>query len=160
MDIISFLSGMAWMSVFVSLLLAFFLLTVKTKNKLANRLFATYLLLFAIDNSGIFISEDFIKEHLNLEFFRWTTCSLIFPVFYLYIVSVCFADFRLKTKHLLHAIPFIVENLVFIFRLYFLNDVEKMQFYDHHNQMPEFYSLQFIVEQFKLYCIALQYFWF
>lgn len=135
---------MSWMSVFVSLLLAFFLLTVKTKNKLANRLFASYLILFAIDNSGLFISEGFIKEHLNLEFFRWTTCILILPVFYLYVLSVCFTDFRLKTKHLLHTIPFIIVNTVFIFRLYFLNDVEKIQFYDHHNKMPEFYYMLFM----------------
>jgi AraC-like DNA-binding protein len=141
MDIISVLIGMSWMSSFVGLLLAFFLLTVKTNNKVANRLFATYLLLFAIDNSGLFISEEFLKEHLNLEFFRWTTSSLILPVFYLYIVSVCFADFRLKPKYLLHTIPFIVENVIFTFRLYFVNDVEKMKFYDHHNKMPEFYSM-------------------
>ncbi|MFH6996968.1 helix-turn-helix domain-containing protein [Flavobacterium sp. FlaQc-57] len=140
MDIISILIGMSWMSAFVALLLAFFLLTVKTNNKVANRLFAAYLLLFAIDNSGLFISESFIKEHLNLEFFRWTTSALILPVFYLYIVSVCFADFRLKPKYLLHAIPFIVQNLVFA-RLYFVIDAEKMDFYNHHNQMPEFYSL-------------------
>lgn len=140
MDIISFLIGISWMSAFVALLLAFFLLTVKTNNKVANRLFAVYLLLFAIDNSGLFINESFIRDHLNVEFFRWTTSSLILPVFYLYILSVCFADFRFKPKYLLHAIPFIVENLVFA-KLYFVSDAEKMKFYDHHNQMPEFYSL-------------------
>lgn len=141
MDIVSFLIGMSWMSAFVALLLAFFLLTVETNNKISNRLFAAYLLLFAIDNSGLFINENFIKEHLNLEFFRWTTSSLILPVFYLYIVSVCFTDFRLSPKYLLHLAPFIAENLIFAFRLYFVDDVEKMKFYDHHNQMPEFYSL-------------------
>jgi AraC-like DNA-binding protein len=155
MDVISFLIGMSWMSVFVSLLLAFFLFTVKTKNKVANRLFATYLLFFAIDNSGIFISEDFIKDHLNLEFFRWTICILILPVFYLYVLSVCFADFRFKTKHLLHALPFVIVNTVFIFRLYFLNDVEKMHFYDHHNQMPEFYYMLFLgAMQIVMYSIG------
>src|ERR1700749_4207196 len=102
MDIESFLSVMSSMSVFVSLLLAFFLLSVKTQNKVANRLFASYLIVFAIDNIGIFINEDFIKNHLNLEFFRWSFASLIIPIFYLYILSVCFTDFRLTVKHLLH----------------------------------------------------------
>lgn len=155
MNVISVLIGMSWMSAFVGLLLAFFLLTVKTNNKVANRLFAVYLLLFAIDNSGLFINEEFFREHLDLEFFRWTTNFLILPVFYLYIVSVCFADFRFKPKHLLHAIPFIAENLVFAFRLYSLNDVEKLQFYNHHNQMPEFYSLLFMgVVQLVFYSFA------
>jgi AraC-like DNA-binding protein len=155
MDIDSFLSIMGRMSVFVSLLLAFFLLTVKTQNKLANRLFAAYLLFFVIDNIGIFITEDFVKNNLNLEFFRWTTCALTIPVFYLYILSVCFADFRLKTRHLIHAIPFIVTNTVFIFRVYFLNDADKLQFYNHRSQMPEFYGFQLMLGfQIILYSIG------
>ncbi|CAD0009465.1 helix-turn-helix domain-containing protein [Flavobacterium salmonis] len=141
MDIISFLTGMAKISVFVSLLLAFFLLTVKTKNKLANRLFAFYLIFFAIDNSGIFIDEEFIKSHFNLEFFRWSVCTLILPAFYLYVLSVCFADFRLKAKHLLHLIPFIITNIVFVLRLYLLNTIEKQLFYDQRDQSPEMYIL-------------------
>ncbi|MWB94762.1 helix-turn-helix domain-containing protein [Flavobacterium sp. GA093] len=142
MNIDSFLNILSGMSVFVSLLMAFFLLTVKTENKLANRLFASYLVVFAIDIIGIFIGESFIKSHLNLEFFRWTICALIIPLFYLYIVSVCFTDFRLKTKHLLHAVPFVVINVVFAFRLYFLNDAQKMQFYNHRSQYPELYDFQ------------------
>lgn len=155
MDIDSFLSVMGRMSVFVSLLLAFFLFTVKTQNKLANRLFASYLLFFVVDDIGIFISEAFIKDYLNLEFFRWTTCALTLPVFYLYIISVCFADFRLRTKHLLHAIPFVFINAVFISRIYFLNDVDKMQFYEQRSQMPEFYFLQLMLAlQIILYSIG------
>lgn len=145
MDIDSVLSVMSWISVFVSLLLAFFLLTVKTQNKLANRLFALYLLLFAIDNVGIFISEDFIRSYFNLEFFRWSTCALTFPVFYLYIVSVCFTNFRLQTKHLIHAIPFVLINVFFAFRLYFLSNAEKIEFYDHRSQLIELYGLQVIL---------------
>ncbi|MEO8253047.1 MAG: helix-turn-helix transcriptional regulator [Flavobacterium sp.] len=157
MDIDSFLSVMGWMSVFVSLLLAFFLLTVKTQNKLSNVLFALYLLFFVVDNSGIFISESFVREHLilNLEFFRWTVCALILPSFYLYIVSVCFTDFRLKIKHLIHVFPFMATNVVFAFRLYFLNNLEKTQFYEHRNQLPELYYFQVMLGmQIVLYSIG------
>lgn len=146
MDIISFLTSMAKMSVFVSLLLAFFLVTVQTKNKLANRLFACYLLFFAIDNSGIFIDEGFIKSHFNLEFFRWTICALILPAFYLYIVSVCFADFRLKTKHLIHLIPFVILNVIYIARLYFLSEADKNLFYSHRDQSFEMSCLFFTLD--------------
>ncbi|KQX15683.1 AraC family transcriptional regulator [Flavobacterium sp. Root420] len=155
MDIISFLTGMARISVFVSLLLAFFLLTVKTKNKLANSLFAFYLIFFAIDNSGIFIDDGFIIAHFNLEFFRWSICVLILPAFYLYVLSVCFTDFRLKTKHLFHVIPFIITNTVFILRLYFLNDVEKKMFYNHRDQSFEMYFLFLVLGiQTVLYSIG------
>ncbi|SHL16555.1 helix-turn-helix domain-containing protein [Flavobacterium chilense] len=155
MNIISFLTGMAVISVFVSLLLAFFLLTVQTKNKLANGLFALYLIFFAIDNSGIFIDDNFIRNHFNLEFFRWTICALILPAFYLYVLSVCFADFRLKFKHLLHIIPFIITNAFFLSRLYLLNDVEKTLFYAHRDQSPEMSFLFFVLGlQTVLYSIG------
>ncbi|WPO77415.1 helix-turn-helix transcriptional regulator [Flavobacterium sp. KACC 22761] len=145
MNRISFLTAMAGISVFVSLLLAFFLLTVQTKNKLANRLFACYLIFFALDNSGIFIDDNFIINHFNLEFFRWTICALILPAFYLYVLSVCFADFRLRSKHLLHLIPFIVTNAVFLFRLYLLSDAEKKLFYAHRDQSPEMFYMFFVL---------------
>ncbi|KAF2334911.1 helix-turn-helix domain-containing protein [Flavobacterium daemonense] len=155
MDIASLLSILSGMSVFVSFLLAFFLFTVKTENKLANRLFACYLLFFAIDNIGIFINEDFIKSHFNFEFFRWSICALIIPTFYLYIISVCFAGFRLKAKHLLHALPFLITNAVFLSRLYFLNNSEKMTFYEHRAQMPELYGFQLMLSvQIVVYSVA------
>lgn len=156
MDITSFLTGMARISVFVSLLLAFFLFTVKTKNKVANRLFAFYLIFFSIDNGGIFIDDNFILAHLNLEFFRWTVCVLILPAFYLYVLSVCFADFSLKQKHLLHAIPFIIINIVFVLSLYFLNDVDKKIFYDHRDQSFQMYLLFIVLGiQTVLYSIGI-----
>ncbi|WP_035648626.1 AraC family transcriptional regulator [Flavobacterium sp. ASV13] len=155
MNIASLLSVLSGMSVFVSFLLAFFLFTVKTENKLANRLFACYLIFFAIDNIGIFINEDFIRRHFNFEFFRWSTCALIIPTFYLYILSVCFTDFRLKPKHLLHAIPFLITNAVYLLRLYFLNDAEKIQFYEHRSQLPELYGFQLMLGvQIVVYSIA------
>ncbi|WP_426485764.1 helix-turn-helix domain-containing protein [Flavobacterium sp. 2] len=155
MDIGSLLSVLSGMSVFVSFLLAFFLFTVKTENKLANRLFACYLIFFAIDNIGIFINEDFIRRHFNFEFFRWSTCALIIPTFYLYILSVCFTDFRLRSKHLLHAIPFLITNAVYLLRLYFLNDAEKIQFYEHRSQLPELYGFQLMLGvQIVVYSIA------
>ncbi|WP_239452965.1 helix-turn-helix domain-containing protein [Flavobacterium tistrianum] len=112
---------------------------------MANRLFASYLIFFAIDNSGIFIDENFIIHHFNFEFFRWTICTLVLPAFYLYVVSVCFADFRLRSKHLLHLVPFVLTNVVFLFRLYLLNEAQKRLFYDHRDQSPEMFYLFLIL---------------
>jgi hypothetical protein len=80
MDRIAFLSIIAAIGVSFSLLLAFFLLSVKTGNKQSNRLFATFLILTAVDLSGFFI-YDFIINSLDLEVFRWITCLLIMPLF-------------------------------------------------------------------------------
>lgn len=154
MDKLSFLNGIAWISVFVSLLLAFFLLTVKTENKLANRLFAFFFILTAIDLSGFFVYE-FIEGQLNLEVFRWTTCLLGMPLFYLFVLAVCYSDFQLKWKHFLHAIPFLFVNFIFIPRFYAVGEAEKIQFFKVHNQMPEMLFFHITVEvQYLFYIVS------
>jgi AraC-like DNA-binding protein len=155
MDKLSFLNGIAMMAVFVSLFLAFFLLTVKTKNKLANRLFAWFLILTAFDLSGFFI-YDYIYNYQNFEIFRWTACLLIMPLFYLYVLAACYTDFRLKQKHLLHTIPFLIINLILVPRFYLTSGTEKKYFFEHHNQMFEMYFFQVLIEvQYLFYIISI-----
>ncbi|MCV9926124.1 AraC family transcriptional regulator [Flavobacterium sp. LS1R49] len=151
MDKFDFLNLIATIAVFVSLLFAFFLLTVKTKNKLANRLFAIFLLLNALDTSG-FLNYSFI----NLDYFRLSFYLLSMPIFYLYVISLCYNDFQLKPKHLLHTIPFVVFNLVLTPRLYLANDADKKYFFEHLQQMPEIYFSHIIGElQYAFYIIAI-----
>lgn len=153
MDKLSFLNSIAVIAVFVSILLAFFLFTVKTENKLANRLFAFFFILTAVDLSGFFVYE-FIEGQLNLEVFRWTTCLLGMPLYYLFVLAVCYSDFRLKWKHLLHAIPFLAVNLIFVPRFYLTGDIEKIQFFKLHDQMPEMLIFRFVVEFQYVYYIV------
>ena len=49
MDKINLLISVTTVSLFISLFLAFFLVTVKTKNKISNVLFAVFLLIIAVD---------------------------------------------------------------------------------------------------------------
>lgn len=152
MDRISFLNIIASIAFFVSLLLSFFLLTVKTKNKLSNRLFAGYLILSAISISGFFIYEFIINNFLILEIFRWTSSLFIIPVFYLYVLAVSYSDFRLKPKHLLHAIPFVLLNLVLVPKLFLANSNGKKYFFEHIRYMPELYYTHILfVLQFVFY---------
>ncbi len=95
MDKYSLLNTTACIGIFVVLFLALFLLTVKTKHKLGNWLFAFFLIANAIDASKYLIHH--IPENLiNLEAFRWSIVYLVPASFYLYAMSVCFYDFRLK----------------------------------------------------------------
>ncbi|SFC81202.1 helix-turn-helix domain-containing protein [Flavobacterium phragmitis] len=152
MDKLDLLQGIARISVFVSLLLAFFLLTVKTENKLANRLFAFFFIFSAIDLSGFFMYL-YTEDHRNLEIFRSTFCLLAMPIFYLYVLAVCYSDFKLKWKHLWHALPFVVVNLIFIPRIYIrINDGN---FIGVLNQMSEIYFIQVLIEfQYAFYIIS------
>jgi AraC-like DNA-binding protein len=154
MDKLDLLQGIGRISVFVSLLLAFFLLTVKTENKLANRLFAWFFIFSAIDLSGFFIDAG-TRNELNLEIFRSTACLLGMPLFYLFVLAVCYSDFRLKWKHLVHLLPFLVVNLVFIPRIYLSTNIDKDTFVAGLNQMPEIYLIQILIEfQYVFYIVS------
>jgi len=134
MDKFSFLNTIALLTVFVILLFAFFLLTVQTKNKLKNRLFATLLLLSAFDLSSFF-SENYFDTNLSFEVFRMTASLLIMPVFYLYVKSVCYSDLRLRQEDLALIIPFVFANLILIPRFYFANAIESLYVLQYFKQM-------------------------
>jgi AraC-like DNA-binding protein len=154
MDRIILLQGIARISVFVSLLMAFFLLTVKTENKLANRLFAFFFIFSAIDLSGFFVT-DYIQDYLDLMIFRWTICLLAMPLFYLYVLSVCYSDFRLKWKHLVHLLPILLVNLVFIPRLYLASNADMKLLSGDLEHMPEIYLIQILIEfQYVFYIVS------
>jgi AraC-like DNA-binding protein len=154
MDKYSFLGITTFIGIFVMLFLALFLLTVKTKHKLGNCLFAFFLIANAIDACKYLIHH--IPENLiNLESFRWSIVYLAPASFYLYVMSICFSNFRLKTKHLLHAIPFIAYNLNLISGIYFETTAMKLHFIKNMNQMPITHFFQILFELlFQVYFIA------
>jgi AraC-like DNA-binding protein len=155
MDKLAFLGIIALIGIFVSLLLATFLLTVNTSNKQPNRLFAVFLILTAVDLSGFFI-YDYISDQPDFEVFRYTSCLLIMPLFYLYALSVCYSDFRLRPKHLLHVLPFVIVNLVLMPRFYLGNAIEKEHFFfEIQSIMPEIYFFKILVEaQYVFYIVG------
>ncbi|MWB94761.1 helix-turn-helix domain-containing protein [Flavobacterium sp. GA093] len=154
MDKLHFLDGIARIAVFVCLLLAVFVFTVRTENKLANRLFGCFIVFSAIDFSGLLVFE-FPKELAALEIIRSTICLLEMPLIYLYVLAVCYSDFRLKWKHLIYTLPFIVMNLVFMPRFYLQSGIEKELFIANYSQMPEVYFFQVLIEvQYWFYIIS------
>jgi AraC-like DNA-binding protein len=155
MDKFSFLNTIALITVFVILLFAFFLLTVPTKSKLKNRFFAGLLLLSAFDLSSFF-SENYFDTNLSFEVFRMTTSLLIMPVFYMYVKSVCYSDFKLKQKNLILLLPFVIANLVLIPRFYFANAIESVSVFEHFKQMLEIRFFYILVEiQYVFYIVLI-----
>lgn len=154
MNKFTFLEITAFIGIFVILFLALFLLTVKTKHKLGNQLFAFFLIANAIDASKYLI-HHIPENFINLEVFRWSIVYLVPASFYLYAMLVCYSNFRLKTKHLLHAIPFIAYNLNLISGIYFEPIAMKLDFIKNMNQMPITHFFQFLFELlFQVYFIA------
>jgi AraC-like DNA-binding protein len=95
-------------TVFLMVLLSIFLITVKSSRKLSNYLFATFLLVTAIDFTGLFILE--IPSN-TLNSLKIASVLLQMPLYYLYVKSVCYFNFKLEKKHLLHALLFLIAFL-------------------------------------------------
>lgn len=154
MDRVNIVQIAAIVSVFVSVLLAVFLFSVKTRNRLSNALFAWFLLWSALDISGWFIFPLF-RNYLDLEMLRGQTSWFIMPSFYLYILSVCYSDFRLKAKHLWHATWFIAGNLLVTPRFYLANVAGKTLYFENFRMMPESIIQRVFTDiQFAFYIIA------
>ena len=153
MDKPAFLNNISSITIFIMLLFAFFLLTVNAKNKLSNRLFASFLLLTVFDLSSFFTTKYF-EANLNFEIFRMTISLLIMPIFYLYVKAVCHSDFRLKPKYLLLIIPFLITNLLFTPRFYLATTLETNYIFEHFKQMLEIRFFYILAElQYVLYII-------
>ncbi|NIF06655.1 AraC family transcriptional regulator [Chryseobacterium sp. Tr-659] len=154
MDQYSFLNIIAFIGIFVVLFLALFLFTVKTKHRLGNRLFGFFLIANAVDTSKYLI-HDVPEMYMNLEAFRWSVALLVPALFFLYVQSICFSDFKLKTKHLWHLAPFLSFNLVLVPGFYLATTPVKQYFLEHMNRMPEIHYFEILFESlFQVYFIA------
>ncbi|MFS4473643.1 helix-turn-helix domain-containing protein [Chryseobacterium sp. T20] len=136
MDKSNLLIIIASVSIFISILLAIFLVTVKTKHKVSNVLFAVFLILNAIDICDP-LFYMVVDGPSNLGMFKNMFVFLQIPVFYLYVLSVCYSDFKLKPQHLLHAIPFIITNLALVPRFYGVDTASKIFFIENRQNMME-----------------------
>ncbi|MDH2207068.1 MULTISPECIES: helix-turn-helix domain-containing protein [Empedobacter] len=154
MDNFTFKEIAAFIGIFLVLVLALFLVTVKTKHKFSNCLLAFFLFTTAADGLK-FLMRDFPVNYMNLEAFRWSF-NYIFPAsFYFYVLSVCYTKFRLKPKHLWHCIPFVAFNLYMAYGIYFQDRAGKISFINELSESPmmRFFYILFEV-LFQVYFIA------
>jgi hypothetical protein len=123
--------------VFVSLLLAVFLFTVKTKNKIGNIALAAFLLINAIDTSSFFY-HNYINVHPTLEMLRIEVGSFFpKPLLFIFVLSVLYSDFKLKAKHLIHALPFLISTLVLLPGFYLAGNVAQITLFENHKHSFE-----------------------
>lgn len=95
---------------FLFLLLSIFLITARSKRKLPDYLFAAYLLVTLIDFSGFFLSPNDTKIFQGAKI---ASVLLQMPIYYLYVHSACYYNFRLQKKQLLHGLPFLISICFF-----------------------------------------------
>jgi AraC-like DNA-binding protein len=83
----------------------------KKGKQLSNRLLAVFMIANALLISQFLLTRfQYISQHKYILLFVSGDASylLLMPLLYLYVRSLCYQDFRLKTVHLLHATPFIL----------------------------------------------------
>ena len=125
------------LAVFISCLLAFFLLTVPTSNRLSNRLLGAFILLNALDISSWFLNR-YLVAYPGLLLFKSTTGLLINPLYYLYALAVCYSDFRLQPRHLWHLLPFGLLTLTLLPRFYLAAAAAKYALLENYPAQPEY----------------------
>jgi AraC-like DNA-binding protein len=125
LDIIQIFSLLA---LFVSLLLAAFLLTMRSENYLSNLLLAGFLIVRAIDSDSIFLGGYIYPNYPAMGLFLSSLVFFEMPLLYLYLISVIFSGFKLKWKHLGHGLPFLINFMVFIPRFYAVGKEEQLAY--------------------------------
>ncbi|MFV8346489.1 helix-turn-helix domain-containing protein [Flavobacterium sp. ZB4P13] len=154
MDKINLLIIVTVISLFISFFLAFFLVTVKTKHKTSNALFALFLIITAIDVSEPLFNL-MVDGPSNLGMLRSSFAFLQIPVFYLYVVSVCYSDFKLKPKYIIHLLPFLIANAILLPRFYTVDVASKINFIINRQSRLELQFNHILIHiQIVIYFIA------
>ncbi len=132
----SLIHTISLLAVFISCLLAFFLVTVQSKHQLSNQLFGVFILLNALDISSWFL-DGYLVAYPNILLFKSTMSLLINPIFYLYALSVCYTNFRLRPQHLWHLLPFGLLVLGLLPHFYLVQEGAKRTFLEQYLTQPE-----------------------
>jgi AraC-like DNA-binding protein len=123
--------------VFVSLLLSFFLFTVKSKNRLGNTFLGLYLIINALDNSSYFY-HSFFSLHPTVEMIRIEMGSFLKkPFLFLFVLTILYSNFKVRTKHLLHLAPLFLSTLVLLPRFYLADYASKVTLFEDHTHSFE-----------------------
>ncbi len=89
-----------------ALLLALTLFNIQRGNRLANRIFAAILLVFAFTMvSDVISSTDYLLRHPHFSKIQAPLAFLLAPLFYLYVRAMTEPGFRMQKAHLLHFVP-------------------------------------------------------
>lgn len=157
MDKFTLVGTITLVIVFFSILLSFFLLTVKVKNKVGNRLLALYFIVFAIHIS-VFFYTKYIELPLVLEMLRDQIITLSSPLLFLYLLSTIYSDFKLRTIHLLHLLPLVVGILIFTPRFYGASEGDRILFTENFNAQIEVRISYFVSTLTTIFYLFLMFF--
>ncbi len=98
----------------IALVFIFFLLSLGSKRQLNNVLISLYLIIFVIDSLSGFVGY-YLFPRVPIFSMLLSLTILFYPaLLYLIVKSSIYRDFRITSKTALHAIPYLIVNLVLI----------------------------------------------
>ncbi len=156
MDSASTISIISVIIVILFFLLSAFLLSVKTSKKLSNKLLAAFLIITAVDISAFFY-HNFIALPPSIEMLRVQISNFKDPLLFLYILSVIYSDFKLKIKHLIHLLPWVICIIILLPNFFLVSKDLQIDFFLNYfgNQIFESKSITIIIRIIEIvYIIA------
>lgn len=123
--------------VFLFLFFAGYLLTVKTKKKTSNILFALFLIVTALDVSAFFYHKFFTLSHTAEMLRTQILAGLKSPLFYLYILSVIYDNFKYRVLHILFFIPLLIDLGILFPNFFNVSSKGQELFYKSYYKQPE-----------------------
>ena len=153
------------MLLFQLLVFIFFLMRRKSNRatrflEQPNRLLSVFLLVqvFLIFNFECFqFKEYLIKSSTHVFYIGVPFLFLAAPVFYFYVRSLAFSDFRFHTGDILHALPFMAVVIIFAWQFYFLSSGTKIFLLTEGEAFSDGFWIAFnlfFMTQFSVYFLA------
>lgn len=145
LDIIGLLTS------FIALIFVFFLLTFRSDRKLGHYLLAAYFSIYIVDSLAGIIDHHLAPVMPGATMFLKTLIFLEPPLLYLFIRASVYRDYILSGRTGLHALPYVLINLLFIPGYYShvaekgFSEKEIEAFYD-----SPFFSLTYVVIHIQL----------
>ncbi|WP_306014650.1 MULTISPECIES: AraC family transcriptional regulator [unclassified Allomuricauda] len=133
--------------IFTSIFFAFFLLYVKSSNKIGNILLSIFLIIRTIDilpSTFSFLELTPVIDVLRMDIGAFFQAPLLF----LFTLSIIYSDFKLSSKHLVLLIPFLVNTVILFPRFYLENEGEQLLFYNNYTNKWEG-KLSYVLAHFQ-----------
>jgi AraC-like DNA-binding protein len=141
------------------LLVFIFFLIRKKSSRQSNKMLAIFLfvqLLIIYDYETFSLKNYLINISLHLFYICTSFIFLAAPTFYLYVKSLTTANFLLQKKHILHAIPFMLATLIFVFYFHIHSDEIKRAILVGGGSLPSrfwiFYNI-IVLSQILIYFV-------
>lgn len=156
MDITTVLSVSTFIMVLICILMATFLLTVKSSHNLGNRILACFLIILAITIS-VFCYGFYIEIPLAVDKLRDDIGILLSPLLYFYVLASIYTGFKFKKIHLVHLLPFVIVFIVLLPRFYMVDEEARRVFLGNYYEQPEAILINALSRFVPLFYISLVY---